>query len=129
MESGGASAEPCAENYGGPYPNSEPEIKALSEFVAGIKSKVNILLAFHSYSQLLLSPYGHSTTERPENYDDLMKVAKAFADAVEALPYGTEYEYGTSAEVLCKSKYIYSLDLILLTYHAFFYRSRHGCNH
>lgn len=102
MESGGASSDPCAENYAGPYPNSEPEIKALSEFVASIKSKVNILLAFHSYSQLLLSPYGHSIVERPENYNDLMQVAKAYVDAVEALPYGTEYKYGSSAEVLCK---------------------------
>lgn len=118
MESGGASDDPCAENYAGPYPNSEPEIKALSEFISSIKSKVNILLAFHSYSQLLLSPYGHTTTETPENYADLMKVAKAYADAVEALPYGTEYKYGTSAGVLCKflsyiSNWIHSSNHIL----------------
>lgn len=47
-----------------------------------------------------------------------MKVAKAYADAVEALPYGTEYKYGTSAGVLCKflsyiSNWIHSSNHIL----------------
>lgn len=51
-----ASSNPCAEDYGGPKPFSEPEIQAMSEFVISIKDKINVLLAFHSYSQLLLSP-------------------------------------------------------------------------
>ncbi|SPP79671.1 zinc carboxypeptidase [Drosophila guanche] len=100
MENNGASSNPCAENYGGPQPFSEPEIKAMSEFVAGIKDKVNVMLAFHSYSQLLLSPYGHTEEELPPNYDDLMEVAKAYADAVEAMPYGTVYRYGTASGIL-----------------------------
>ncbi|XP_068143640.1 zinc carboxypeptidase [Drosophila tropicalis] len=100
MENGGASDEPCDETYGGPYANSEPEIKAISEYVASIKDKLNVMLAFHSYSQLLLSPYGHTEEEEPENYDDLNEVAKAYADAVLALPYGTSYNYGSVASVL-----------------------------
>ncbi|XP_037958089.1 zinc carboxypeptidase-like [Teleopsis dalmanni] len=100
MENGGASDDPCASDYAGPYPFSEPEIKGLTDFISGIKSKINILLAFHSYSQVLLSPYGHSEEELPPNYDDLMSVAKAYVDAVAGTSYATNYEYGTSAGVL-----------------------------
>ncbi|KAH8377485.1 hypothetical protein KR093_005698 [Drosophila rubida] len=100
MENGGASKDPCAEDYGGPNPLSEPEIKAMSEYIKSVKDKVNVLLAFHSYSQLLLSPYGHTDEEFPDNYDDLLQVAKAYADAVEALPYGSVFRYGSAASVL-----------------------------
>lgn len=76
----------------------------MSELISSLKDKVNVLLSFHSYSQLVLSPYGHTGDEFPPNYDDLMKVAKAYADAVAELPYGSFYIYGSSAGVLCKLK-------------------------
>lgn len=97
----GASSDPCANDYAGPVPNSEPEIKGESEFLRSNKDKFNVLLAFHSYSQMLLSPYGH-TEEVPPNNDDLLKVADAYAQAVGKLPYGSEYTYGTSAGAMCK---------------------------
>ncbi|KAH8328207.1 hypothetical protein KR067_006038 [Drosophila pandora] len=100
MENGGASNNPCAEDYGGPAPFSEPEIQAMADYVSSIKDKINVLIAFHSYSQLLLSPYGHTSEEYPPNFDDQMEVAKAYADAVESLPYGTVYRYGSSAGIL-----------------------------
>jgi len=102
MENGGASSDPCAEDYGGPNPFSEPEVQALADFVSSNKDKINVLLAFHSYSQLLLSPYGHTEEEFPPNFDDMMEVAKAFGDAVESMPYGTVYRYGSSSGILCK---------------------------
>ncbi|XP_061388142.1 zinc carboxypeptidase-like [Musca vetustissima] len=92
----GASSNPCASDYAGPQANSEPEIKGESEFLSANKDKFNILLAFHCYSQMLLSPYGH-TLELPPNNDDLEKVADAYAKAVINMPYKTEYTYGTSA--------------------------------
>ncbi|XP_053958408.1 zinc carboxypeptidase-like [Anastrepha ludens] len=96
MENGGASSNPCSETFAGTHPFSEPEIKALADYIASIKDRLNIMLAFHSYSQVLLSPYGH-TSELTDNHDDLMAVAKAYSDAVKELPYATEYTYGTSA--------------------------------
>ncbi|XP_065358303.1 zinc carboxypeptidase-like [Calliphora vicina] len=94
---GGSSTNPCDYDYAGPKAFSEPEIKGLADYLQANKNKLNILIAFHSYSQVLLSPYGHTTEELPENYEDLMKVAKAYADAVGVLPYATKYTYGTSA--------------------------------
>lgn len=101
MEEGG-SEDPCAPNYAGSHAFSEPEIKAWSDFLISIRDKANVFLAFHSYSQLVLSPYGHTDLEFPDNYDHMMQVAKAYADAVKALPYGTVYHYGSSATTLCK---------------------------
>lgn len=102
MVNGGASNNPCDYDYAGPKPFSEPEIKGLADYLQAHKEKFNILLAFHSYSQVLLSPWGHTLEEVPPNYDDLMQIAKAYADAVGKLPYKTPYTYGTSAGEMCK---------------------------
>ncbi|XP_017476951.1 PREDICTED: zinc carboxypeptidase-like [Rhagoletis zephyria] len=99
MENNGASADPCAQTYAGTEPFSEPEVKAIADYIASIKERLNILIAFHSYGQLLLSPYGW-TGDLPSNYDDLMAVAEAYSNAVKAMPYGTEYTYGTSSGAL-----------------------------
>ncbi|KAH8271020.1 hypothetical protein KR018_000176 [Drosophila ironensis] len=100
MENEGASSNPCDWSYGGPRPLSEPEIQAMTDLVGGLKDKINVFLAFHCYSQVLLSPYGHTSEEFPPNYEDLMAVAKSYADAVERLPYGTIYQYGSVAGLL-----------------------------
>jgi len=101
MENGGALADPCAETFGGPKPFSEPEARALADYVAGLASKnlLNIYLSFHSYGQYLLCPYGHSSTEVPENYSDLLEIGKAAADAINK-PYGTKFTYGSTGKVL-----------------------------
>ncbi|XP_004521927.1 zinc carboxypeptidase [Ceratitis capitata] len=99
MENGGASSNPCDETYAGSQPFSEPEVKALADYVASIKDRLNIMLAFHSYSQVLLTPYGW-TKDPPENNDDLIAVAKAYSDAVFELPYQTKYTYGATADVM-----------------------------
>lgn len=107
MANGGASSNPCSETFAGPKPFSEPEAVALANYVTSIKDKLNIYLSFHSYGQWLLSPYGHTSTEFPENYDDIQEIGKAFHDAIAGLEYKTEYVYGSTASVLCKFKYIF----------------------
>ncbi|KAL9927061.1 zinc carboxypeptidase [Glossina fuscipes fuscipes] len=99
MANGGASGNPCEETYAGPQPFSEYETTALAEFLKSIQDDINIYLAFHSYSQLLLSPYGH-TEDPPENYADLLEIGGAFATAIESLPYKTPYRYGSTATTI-----------------------------
>ena len=53
---GGSSTSPWSQTYRGEGPFSEPETKALSEFVEG--HKIHIALNYHTYSNLLLYPYG-----------------------------------------------------------------------
>lgn len=64
----GASANPCTETYHGPYPNSEPEVRSIVDFV---KSHGNIkaFISIHSYSQLLLYPYGYTDTPAPDQQE------------------------------------------------------------
>ncbi|NXE01616.1 CBPA1 Carboxypeptidase, partial [Chaetorhynchus papuensis] len=88
----GASGNPCTETYHGPYPNSEPEVKSIVDFV---KSHGNIkaFISIHSYSQLLLYPYGYTNTPVPDQQELHELSAKAVA-ALSSL-YGTKYKYGS----------------------------------
>lgn len=55
----GASSNPCTETYHGKFANSESEVKSIVDFV---KSHGNFkaYISIHSYSQLLLYPYGYT---------------------------------------------------------------------
>lgn len=103
MENNGASSEPCSETYAGDVPWSEPETKALADYLTSIQDKFSVYLSFHSYGQWLLSPYGHTKDEFPENYDDLQEIGSAFVEAIGNMTYGTEYVRGSTASTLCKS--------------------------
>ncbi|TDG46691.1 hypothetical protein AWZ03_006871 [Drosophila navojoa] len=100
MENNGASADPCSETYAGEDPWSEPETKALADYLTSIKDKFNVYLSFHSYGQWLLSPYGHTAEAFPENYNDLLEIGAAFGSAIKNLVYGTNYVHGSTASVL-----------------------------
>lgn len=70
---GGASNSSCDETYAGPYPFSEPETKSLSEFITTIHENLVGYISFHSYSQLLLIPYGYNNSH-VENYEELVSI-------------------------------------------------------
>ncbi|XP_014602008.1 PREDICTED: zinc carboxypeptidase-like [Polistes canadensis] len=95
---GGASSNPCAETYAGSGPFSDIETKSLSEYIQSISDQFFAYVSFHSYSQLLLFPYGH-TTAHLENYDDLLAVGKKSISAL-AKRYGTAYRTGNVAETI-----------------------------
>ncbi|XP_048013735.1 carboxypeptidase A1-like isoform X2 [Megalobrama amblycephala] len=58
---GGSSNDPCSQTYRGPSAHSESEVKAIVDFV---KSHGNFkaFVSIHSYSQMLLYPYGYTIT-------------------------------------------------------------------
>ncbi len=56
---GGSSDDPCSDIYMGPKAFSEPETQAIKAFVES-RPNVKILLSFHSYSELILYPWGHT---------------------------------------------------------------------
>ncbi|XP_045776148.1 zinc carboxypeptidase-like [Maniola jurtina] len=100
----GASSNPCDETYAGPSPASEPETKAIVDYVLKLKEAGNLMyyLAFHSYSQMILIPYSHlsgtNVLDLP-NYGDLYEISIRGAEKLKQ-KYGTEYEVGTSADIL-----------------------------
>lgn len=95
---GGSSTDPCSDTYAGPSAFSEPETKAVSDYILSLGGRVKIFVTVHSYSQLWLMPWGW-TSNLPDDYDD-MKEAADVAVAALTKVYGTEYEVGSSTNVL-----------------------------
>ncbi|XP_031623242.1 zinc carboxypeptidase-like [Contarinia nasturtii] len=93
----GASTNPCAETYAGPKPLSEPEILALTEFIKTFDN-IKLYISFHSYSQLLLFPYGHTRRQAP-NHSDMMQIARKTREAI-AKRYKTDYTVGPIATTI-----------------------------
>jgi carboxypeptidase T len=56
---GGSDPETDSETYMGPQPFSEPETQAVRDFVRAQKN-TKILLTFHTFSELILYPWGHT---------------------------------------------------------------------
>lgn len=54
---GGSSTNPGSDTYMGPSPFSEPESQAIKAYVEGHEN-ISILLSFHTYSKLILYPWG-----------------------------------------------------------------------
>ncbi|XP_051548319.1 carboxypeptidase A5 [Myxocyprinus asiaticus] len=88
----GSSSSPCSETYRGPSAHSEPEVKAIVDFVkshGNIKSFVSI----HSYSQMLLYPYGYTRTPAKDQAE-LHELARKAITELQSL-YNTRYTYGS----------------------------------
>lgn len=69
----GASPYECKETYCGPYPESEPEVKAVARFVRDHKDIIKAYITMHSYSQLVLFPYSY-TMDRSKDHDELVSL-------------------------------------------------------
>ncbi|XP_063164513.1 carboxypeptidase A1-like [Candoia aspera] len=88
----GSSGNACSETYRGPYAESEPEVKAIVDFVR-FHGNIKAFISIHSYSQLLLYPYGY-TKEQAADHLELDALAKKAITALASL-YGTKYRYGS----------------------------------
>uniref|UniRef100_A0A673SU52 Carboxypeptidase A5 n=1 Tax=Suricata suricatta TaxID=37032 RepID=A0A673SU52_SURSU len=66
----GSNNNPCSETYRGPSPQSEPEVAAVVDFITS-HGDIKALISIHSYSQMLMYPYGHSLEPVP-NQEELM---------------------------------------------------------
>ncbi|KAM9820895.1 carboxypeptidase O-like [Neosynchiropus ocellatus] len=94
----GVNINCTSETYPGRSPVSEPEAQAVTYFVGSRSEDILCFLTIHSYGQLLLLPYGHPNFTA-SNYEELMDVGLAAADAIRAV-HGTNYTVGTSPAVL-----------------------------
>lgn len=61
----GASDNPCSEIYHGPHPNSEVEVKSVVDFIQE-HGNFKCFIDLHSYSQLLMYPYGYTVKKAPD---------------------------------------------------------------
>ncbi|XP_069700916.1 zinc carboxypeptidase-like isoform X1 [Periplaneta americana] len=109
----GASNESCNRRYWGPAPFSEVETRTLSEYITGISHGLDVYLSFHSYLQMILFPYGHSS-ERVHNFDELMSVGQKAVAAI-AEYNGTQYQVGNVFDTIYPATGI-SMDWVRSTF-------------
>ena len=86
----GSSPEPYAETYRGPSGFSEPEIQAVRDFCAA--KKFSAALNYHTYSNLLIYPWGFSDTDTPDS--------TMFRQLAEQLTSVNRYSYGTPGQTV-----------------------------
>ncbi|XP_068018665.1 carboxypeptidase A6 [Melanerpes formicivorus] len=94
----GASLHPCDDTYCGPFPESEPEVRAVAQFLRRHRRQLRAYLSFHAYAQMLLYPYSYKHALIP----NFSCVESAAYDAVTALhsAYGVRYRYGPASSTL-----------------------------
>jgi len=88
----GASPDSCSQTYHGPEAFSEVETRNVRDFVLKHKDNIKFYQTLHSYSQLILFPWGYTTSQCP-GYDDMLSLANAGNDALHAV-HGKYYEAG-----------------------------------
>ncbi|KAK2519338.1 carboxypeptidase A2 [Columba livia] len=88
----GASNNPCSESYHGPRANSEVEVQSVVNFIEN-HGNIQAFITLHSYSQLLMYPYGYKCTQ-PADYKELDALGRAAASSIRSL-YGTTFTVGS----------------------------------
>ncbi|NXR79487.1 CBPA1 Carboxypeptidase, partial [Pycnonotus jocosus] len=93
----GSSSNPCSETYHGPHPHSEREVKAIVDFIRA-HGNIKSVISIHSYSQMLLFPYGYRRAPAPDHQEMNELAKKAVSDL--AAVFGTKYTYGSIANTI-----------------------------
>jgi murein tripeptide amidase MpaA len=95
---GGSSNQPCSDTYAGRSAFSEPESRLLAEYYKTVANRVRFYFAVHSYSQLVLIPFGYTATRIPD-YTRFKQVADQGAAALRAVN-GVSFTSGNIVELL-----------------------------
>jgi len=116
----GASTDPCSDTYRGPRFYSEPEVKAIVDYVKGM-GNVKYYNNFHSYSQLWLSPWGYTSPLPPQaDYQKQIQIGQLAAAEIKkthGLTYRAGPVYSTiypASGVLCDD--VYATAGVVLSY-------------
>lgn len=95
----GASTDPCEEIYQGSAPFSEPESKAVRDFILSHKNDIQAVITMHTYSQIWIHPFGHIRNNYPSDVSELKDTGNRATAALEKV-YGTKYKVGSGADTL-----------------------------
>ncbi|KAF5296418.1 hypothetical protein FQR65_LT01405 [Abscondita terminalis] len=96
----GSSRYPCHEIYAGSGPFSEPETKAIQNYITVTEARAlwKGYLSFHSYGQYILFPWGYAEMYT-NDHQDLKNVGDKMAAAIRTAS-GAQYRVGTAATML-----------------------------
>ena len=78
----GSSSNTCSEEYRGERAFSEPESRAVRDFITSRKSSMVMYLSFHSWGQMVLYPWGYDSTVRAKDQAELHRVGQIGARAL-----------------------------------------------
>ncbi|KAL9959735.1 hypothetical protein ACROYT_G033088 [Oculina patagonica] len=96
----GASNHPCSQIYHGRAAMSENEVQGVANFLKPQGQRLVGYLDIHSYSQILMFPWGH-TKRRSKDYEELMRVGKAVVDAIRTQGgENTNYTFGQASDIM-----------------------------
>lgn len=73
VTTGNTSCNPCAHTYLGPDRFSEPESRNIRDFCEA--QRIDVFLDVHSYSELVLYPWGHARTQTTDPSQQFMSLA------------------------------------------------------
>ncbi|OLN88091.1 Metallocarboxypeptidase A-like protein [Colletotrichum chlorophyti] len=101
---GGASTDPCADDFKGLSQGDAPETAALSAWLTKTKSAqgLKLFIDFHAYSQLFMTPYGYSCSVVNAKNTELQALARGAVAAIKAV-HGTTYKYGPICTTIYKA--------------------------
>jgi len=101
----GVSHNPCGETYCGPSGGSEPETQVVQNELMRLAPTLLAMVTVHSYGNMWMFPWGNTvnyvgnTCDRVPDHAELMRVAVATANAIQAT-YNTNWSRGNSCEVI-----------------------------
>ncbi len=76
----GSGSNQYNETYRGPSAASEPETQAIQNLLA--QEKFSVAVGYHTYSQLVLYPWGFDRSLAPQSYTSLRAMGKKYVDLV-----------------------------------------------
>ncbi|KAH7308013.1 hypothetical protein B0I35DRAFT_442657 [Stachybotrys elegans] len=98
---GGSSTNPCSQTYRGESEGDSPEMMVLVNHTLSLSETTGIkfFVDWHSYSQLILLPYGYSCNAVAENHEYQMSLATGVYEAIRSVN-GREFVYGPTCPTI-----------------------------
>ncbi|XP_074659915.1 carboxypeptidase B-like [Tubulanus polymorphus] len=97
----GTSSQSCQDTYHGTSAFSEPCARNLAVLLMGLSQKNRLVayMSLHAYAQMWFTPFAYSRWARPDDIDELTRVAKIGARAIYNTN-GKSYTVGSPANIL-----------------------------
>ncbi|XP_016075014.1 PREDICTED: carboxypeptidase B2 [Miniopterus natalensis] len=95
----GASRFSCSEIYCGLYPESEPEVKAVANFLRRNINHIKAYIMMHSYFQKIVFPYSYNRS-KSKDHEELSLLASEAVHTIESISKDTRHTYDSGSESL-----------------------------
>ncbi|KAH8336160.1 hypothetical protein KR074_005511, partial [Drosophila pseudoananassae] len=96
----GSSKAPCNEFFAGPAPFSEPETKAVSDFLMDYRTHIKLYISLQAYGQVVSYPVKANSTFNAERLDDFLDVAMVGTDGLRKKGHKSRYKVDASNDLI-----------------------------